>query len=91
MPHVHFTSVIQRHLECPTTEVTPTEPTVRGVLEAVFVDNPALRSYLLDDQGGLRHHIVVFVDGTQVADRTALVTTVPPDARVDVMQALSGG
>ena len=49
------------------------------------------RSYVLDDQGELRFHMVIFVNGEQVRDRTGLTDAVPPGGEVYVMQALSGG
>lgn len=64
---------------------------MREALEAVFVQLPALRGYILDDQGAVRHHVVVFVDGASVRDRRALSDAVRPDSEIFVMQALSGG
>lgn len=46
---------------------------------------------MLDDQGHLRTHVVVFIDGLRSTDRIALADPLAPDARVFVMQALSGG
>lgn len=89
MPRVTFTQNIQRHVECPPSEVVGA--TVREVLDAVFAENPRARSYILDDQGAVRKHVVVFVGGQQILDRTRLSDPVPPDAEVYVMQALSGG
>jgi hypothetical protein len=64
---------------------------VRAVLDAVFATNPRLRGYVLDDQGRLRQHVVVFVDGSQVRDRLLLADPVPERGEVAVLQALSGG
>src|SRR3972149_1954052 len=64
---------------------------VREVLERVFAANPAAREYVLDDQGAVRRHMVVFVNGRQITDRTRLSDPVPADGEVCVMQALSGG
>jgi sulfur-carrier protein len=89
MAEVVFTPNLRRHVECPTTAVPG--GTVREVLDAVFTSNPRLRGYVLDDQGALRRHMVVFVDGQQVADRVGLGDPVGPSAEVYVMQALSGG
>jgi hypothetical protein len=86
---VVFTPNLRRHVECPTEEVAGA--TVRAVLEAVFANNPRLRTYVLDDQGTLRHHMNVFVDGEQIADRERLSDPVRPASEVYVMQALSGG
>jgi molybdopterin converting factor small subunit len=89
MAEVVFTPNLRRHVECPTTEVAGA--TVREVLDAVFAANPRLRGYVLDDQGGLRRHMIIFVDGQQVADRVGLADPVKPASEVYVMQALSGG
>lgn len=65
--------------------------TVREALEAYFVDHPRVRGYVLDEQGRLRQHVVIFVNGSQLRDRSKLSDPVPPDAELYVMQALSGG
>ena len=89
MASVTFTSNIQRHVVCPPT-VAP-RSTVREVLDVVFADNPRARSYVLDDQGALRKHMVIFIDGDAIRDRHALSDSIGADADLYVMQALSGG
>ena len=89
MARVVFTPNLRRHLACPPAEVPGA--TVRAVLDAVFAANPRLRGYVLDDQGRLRQHVVVFVDGSQVRDRLLLADPVPAHGEVAVLQALSGG
>ncbi len=89
MPTVRFTPILQRHLQVQPETVDGS--TVRAVLAGVFERNPRLRSYVLEDHGGLRKHVVVFVDGQQVEDRLDLGDAVPEGAEVYVMQALSGG
>jgi hypothetical protein len=89
MPRVVFTQNLQRHVECP--ETTAAGRTVREVLDAVFAANPRARGYVLDDQGELRRHMTVFVDGAVLRDRVRLSDPVAPDGEVYVMQALSGG
>jgi len=86
---VTFTANIQRHIPCPPMEVPG--QTVREILERVFVRQPLMRSYILDDQGGVRKHMVVFVDGAQISDPRGLSDRVSASATVYVMQALSGG
>jgi molybdopterin synthase sulfur carrier subunit len=86
---VVFTANLKRHVECPTERVEGT--TVRAVLDAVFANNARLRGYVLDDQGALRPHMSVFVDGQQIVDRDHLSDPVRPASEVYVMQALSGG
>jgi len=65
--------------------------TLRDVLEAYFGLHGQARGYVLDDQGKLRQHMAVFIDGGQIRDRDGLSDPVPPDAVVDLVQALSGG
>ena len=89
MATVSFTPNIQRHVVCPRVEVPGA--TVREVLDNVFAANPPARSYVLDDQGGLRKHMTVFVDGAMISDRTGLSNAVAPTSSVYVFQAFSGG
>ena len=76
-------------MKCAETSLPGT--TVREVLDAYFKTNPSARSYILDDQGALRQHMNLFVDGARVADRRALSDPISPSAELFVIQALSGG
>jgi hypothetical protein len=80
---------LQRHVSAP--DVRVEGQTVREALSQIFVSTPTLRSYLVDEQGALRKHVTVFVDGSPVRDRAKLSDALQPDSDVDVMQALSGG
>jgi sulfur carrier protein ThiS len=64
---------------------------VREALEQYFARHPQVRSYVLDEQGALRQHVVIFVNGTQLRDRAAQQEPVGEDVELYVMQALSGG
>jgi hypothetical protein len=89
MARVIFTNHLQRHVACPPCEAPGN--TVRAVLEAVFATNEKARGYVLDDQGQLRKHMLVFVNGEQVRDRPGLSDSVTDRDEIYVMQALSGG
>ncbi len=89
MIRICFTENIQRHVACPPEDVRG--DTVRAVLDEVFETNPAARGYVLDEQGILRKHMAVFVNGEQIRDRITLSDPVPENGEVYVMQALSGG
>ena len=89
MAKVAFTANIQRHVACPPTEAPGR--TVREVLDAVFAENPLARSYVLDDQSGLRRHMTIFLDGVPIRDRAHLSEPVTDESRIHVFQALSGG
>jgi hypothetical protein len=89
MPRVVFTSHLQRHVSAP--ECVVPGRTVNEALAAVFADHRALRGYVLDDQGHLRKHVFVFVDGVRIRDRERLTDPVREDGEVHVLQALTGG
>ena len=89
MATVSFTPNLERHVECPTKSVEGA--TVREVLDRVFAENPRLRGYIVDEQGALRYHMLIFVDGEQIADRERLSDLVKPTSELYVMQSLSGG
>ena len=89
MATVTFTANLRRHLS---TDPKPVDAaTVYDALEQLFTDQPAMRSYLLDDQGAVRKHVTVFVDGEAIDDRDRQSDPLPPDAEVYIAQALSGG
>ncbi|MDZ4842731.1 MAG: MoaD/ThiS family protein [Hyphomicrobium aestuarii] len=89
MATVAFTANIQRHVACPAVDVPG--KTVREALEAVFAANPNARGYVLDDQGALRRHMTIYVDGVIITDRVRLTDPVGEASSIYVFQALSGG
>jgi molybdopterin synthase sulfur carrier subunit len=89
MPRVVFTSNLQRHVTCPERDVAGS--TVRQALEAVFADAPQVREYVLDEQGHVRKHVAIYVDGQRIADRESLSDAVDSGSEIYVLQALSGG
>lgn len=89
MARVSFTPNLNRHLACPRLEVDGA--TVREALQQVFAANPRLEGYILDDQGRLRKHVAIFIDGQAIVDRARLGDGLRENAEVFVVQALSGG
>lgn len=65
--------------------------TVGAVLSHAFADYPRLRHYILDDQGRVRKHVIIFVDNEQVPREKSLTTPVHAASEIYVLQALSGG
>ena len=61
------------------------------VLGHVFAVNDRLRTYVLDDQGALRKHMRILVDGKAISDLAGQTDRVNPNSEIWVMQALSGG
>ena len=89
MPFVAFTPNLRRHVEVDRCEVEA--DTLREALEAVFEQQPRLRSYLLDDRGAVRKHIAIVINGDAIADRETLSDLLTARDEVFIMQALSGG
>ena len=89
MPTVSFTRALERFLEASSAEVDG--GSVGEALAAVFASRPALRGYVLDDQGALRRHVAVYVNGRLVSDRVRLSDPVGASDEIYVFQALSGG
>ena len=89
MATVRFTQNIQRHVPCPTREIAGS--TLRDVLDGYFRENERARGYVLDEQGKVRQHMLVFIDGEMARDRDRLSDPVQENSLIDVIQALSGG
>ena len=89
MPRLTFTPHLKRHVDCPDEAVVGT--TVREVLEKYFLAHPKVRSYVFDEQGSLRRHVIVFVDSEQLKDRAQQSDPVGERTELYVLQALSGG
>jgi hypothetical protein len=89
MANLHFTQNLTRHTECPSAAIAA--ETVGELLERYFESWPGVRSYVLDDQGEVRHHVKVLVDGRNIKDRRKLTDRIKTNSEVYVFQALSGG
>ena len=61
---------------CPRPRRKSKGATVGAALALVFASRPALRGYVLDDQGALRRHVAVYVNGQPVHDRVRLTDPV---------------
>jgi hypothetical protein len=89
MARVVFTSHLRRHVACPESDVPAV--TVGEALAAIFAEAPQVRDYVLDEQGHVRRHVHIYVDGRRIADRERLSDRVSPASEIFVLQALSGG
>ncbi len=89
MPRIAFTS----HLQAvgPSAAARYDGATLAEVLDAVAADYPRLKTYVLDDQGRVRKHIAIFVDGVMRPRDAALTLPLTEASDVYVFQALSGG
>ncbi len=89
MAQLHFTRQLARFMDVPTMDVAA--PCLRAALDAAFARQPRLRGYVLDEQGGLRPNVVVFIDGVRCRERREFDDVLRPDSQVYILQALSGG
>jgi molybdopterin synthase sulfur carrier subunit len=70
------------------------EPATLGsVFDSLHARAPGVVERALDEQGTIRPHVNVFVDGESIRATTAhaLQTPVPPNAEVWILPAVSGG
>lgn len=87
---VKFTQALKRfYPELKELEVEADQ--VVKVLESVEEQFPGISSYLLDDQGRLRKHVNIFVNGQMIIDRENQSDNLTANSEVYIMQALSGG
>jgi molybdopterin synthase sulfur carrier subunit len=89
MPQVEFAPALTRHVACPPQQVNAS--TLGDALARAFEAAPAMRSYVLDEQGAVRKHVAVFVNARMIADRSRLDIALQPADKVMVIQALTGG
>ena len=89
MPTLSFTSNLTRHTRCP--EAVFEAETVAQLFDRYFSQWPEVRGYVLDDQGAVRNHVIVLVDGRSLHDRRRLSDVLGSESEVFVIQALSGG
>ena len=90
MATVKFTYALKRFFP-DLKEMTACGNTLTEVFNEVEASYPKVRSYLLDEQGSLRGHVNIFIDGNIIEDRDGLSDRFSPNSEIYIMQALSGG
>ena len=90
MPSVSLTPHLRRYFDLPE-QVEAEGASVAEVVASLDARWPGLGFYITDEQGRLRKHVAIWVDGKRVQDPEGLGDAVPPDGHVHVLQALSGG
>ena len=89
MPRLTIAPNLRRHVDCPPLQLDG--GTVGEVLSAAWQHSPRLQGYVLDEQGAVRQHVMVFVNGQRIHDRLGLSDAVAPADEVQIFQALTGG
>jgi molybdopterin synthase sulfur carrier subunit len=90
MATVRFTYALKRFFPA-IRDMAATGATLPEILQEMEAAYPGLRSYILDEQGNLRKHVNIFIDGEMITDRTALSDKCKENSEIYIMQALSGG
>jgi hypothetical protein len=65
--------------------------TAAEVVRAMDTLAPGFSDYIVNERGGLRPHVNLFIGDEMVVDRKSLSDRVPAGATVYILQALSGG
>jgi sulfur-carrier protein len=65
--------------------------TAAKVIETVAQEFPGLRDRVLNEQGELRRHVNIFIDGENARSLGGLSTPVGADSEIWIHPALSGG
>ncbi len=80
-----------RALTSGSAEVQVTGNTLAEVLDSLEAAHPGFRSRILDDDGGLRRFVNVFVSDDDVRFLGGLNTEVPDGETVTIVPAVAGG
>jgi len=72
-------------------ELASAASSVRGALEELERNYPALYRGVCDETGAVRRHINIFVNTSHMRDRQGLDTALVPGDEVVILPAVSGG
>ena len=90
MATVKFTYALKRFFP-KLTDTTASGQNLKAIIDEIEARYPGVTRYVLDDQGRLRQHVNIFIDGTMIKDRITLSDPFQENSEIYIMQALSGG
>lgn len=90
MPNVKFTYALKRFFPA-LKEIPAGGKSFREIFTELEIHYPGITSYILDEQGSLRKHVNIFIDGKMIHDRKTLTDAFTSNSEIYIMQALSGG
>ena len=90
MAKIRFTSALKRFFFF-FSESEIEGDTVRDVLNNIEKIYPGISNYLMQDDGTLRKHVNIFVQGNLIENRQTLSDKVKHSDELMIIQALSGG
>ncbi len=86
---ITFSAHLQRHVAIPAQRIDAA--TVIEAIDRACAASPTMRNYVLDDQGHIRKHVAVFIDGALLLPRSDVMRPLHDGANVHIIQALTGG
>lgn len=90
MPLVGVPRLLRYHLGEQATAQVAGE-TLGETLDNLFFAYPLLARHVTDEQGRLRAHVVLALNGTVIGARPDPSRAVGPDDEIQILQAVSGG
>jgi hypothetical protein len=90
MAVVRFTKALKRFFPSLGEHVTHAQ-SLKEVLQEMNAIYPGISHYILDEQGSLRKHVNIFIDGDMITDRLSLGDLFDDQSEIYIIQALSGG
>ena len=90
--HLHLPGALQQYAGgSRKLELTAEGPTVAALLETLGGAYPGVRHRVVDELGGLRPHVNVFVNGENIRHVAGLETSLRDNDEVWILPAISGG
>ena len=90
MPMVRFPALMKFYVDNQS-EFSASGSTVAELLEDILARYPGLKSHLFDENGELRRHFNIFVNGVHIRDMEGLNTSLREDDQVILMASAAGG
>lgn len=90
MAVVKFTKALKRFFPS-LGEYTTHLNSLPEVLSEINSKYPGISNYIIDEQGSLRKHVNIFINGEMIDDRQGLSDSFVEDSEIYFIQALSGG
>jgi sulfur-carrier protein len=72
-------------------ELKSSPKTVGQALEELWGLHVGLRDRVVTEQGQLRQHVNIFLDGENIRRKELLETTVPENGEITILPSVSGG
>lgn len=73
------------------TEIILGGETIFAILNALFLEHPAIEKHLKDNKGQLRRHINLFINKTNIKDLAGMESAVSDNDTITILPNISGG